>query len=189
MLWTAFRRALAGDWFDLRGFRRTTTWGERLRGTEPPALHAVCKMASGGGRSHGVSLGFMAPPTEVWVPNARHPSPWNGAPWQTLWSKQRIAGGTRALFVTVFVPYDPARRRGGDVQRGVSISLGASSESAVVQLSAAAVAPPSAASVSSIEVQVDIHGAWNVTRHLPRPQRQAPPPPPPTTHGSVDVAF
>lgn len=149
-----------GDWFDLSDFPITTQNIERLRGNLPARLNLVAKMGAVPGRTHGVAPGFAAPPTCNNVTQAggcdwRAQS--SGASgWQTLYSKQKIAQNSQALFVTVFVPYPAIAGRAvaESLARGVTITT--SDDGATVVLT------PYEASTALI-VKLDVHGAWNVT--------------------------
>lgn len=164
-----------GDWFDLSGFDITTNPIDRYRGLLPKRLNLVAKMANGdsdAGRKHGVTGGWMAPDNcpdsspdgcgwrEPGFGNAtRNPSPWPGFPWQTLWSKQRIPENSRALFVSVFVPYETAAGRAAAraLAKSIGIDVAADSESATVKLTPHG-------SAQELTVALDIHGKWSVAR-------------------------
>ena len=149
-----------GDWFDLSDFPITTQNIERSRGDLPKRLNLVAKMAAGPGRTHGVAPGFAAPPTCNNVTQAggcdwRAQSSGAGG-WQTLYSKQKIAQNSHALFVTVFVPYPVSAGRAVAEGSARAINITTSDDGATVVLT------PYEASTSLI-VKLDVHGAWNVT--------------------------
>ena len=147
-----------GDWFDLSGFERTTSWHQRLTHTEPPELSLLVKL-SGIGNTVGTSLGYMAPPElnyPTQPPGARHPSPWYTWPWQTIWSRQRVMEGDRGTFVSVFVPYDRHNTTARAIYANTTVTIGAANQSATVTLGAA-----------SKRVYVDVHGKWEVTAASP----------------------
>ena len=164
-----------GDWFDLSGFDITTSPIDRYRGLLPKRLNLVAKMGNAQpalNRKHGVTLGWMAmdncpdsSPTgcgwrEPGFGNAtRHPLPWPGFPWQTLWSKQKIAENSRALFVSVFAPYETAAGKSAAqaLAKSIAIDVAADSASATVKL-----VPHGSA--QELTVDLDIHGGWSVAR-------------------------
>ena len=99
-----------GDWADLKGFGRTTSVWQRATGNEPEAYSLVAKVSAAPNRTHGLADGYMAPGSLPWKSDPRHPSPWNLAYWQTLFTKQRhMAAGTTTIFTSVFVPYLPSQ--------------------------------------------------------------------------------
>jgi hypothetical protein len=89
----------------------------------------------------------------------RHPSPWLGFPWQTLWSKQRIPENSRALFVSVFSPYETAAGKlaAQALASSIHIDVAPNSESATVKLT-----PHNSA--HEVTVKLDIHGKWSSER-------------------------
>jgi hypothetical protein len=142
-----------GDWFDLSGFERTTSWHQRLTQREPPELSLMAKLAAPGG-TVGAALGYMAPPYsgfETHAPGQGHPTPWWTWPMQTLWNRQRVSEGDRALFVSVFVPYDRKSTTGRKTYEGVVVQLAADNESAVVEVKSA-----------GKRVHLDVRGGWAV---------------------------
>ena len=64
----------------------------------------------------------------------RDSRPWPGFPWQTLWSKERIPENPRAMFVSVFVPYETVAGRAAAtaVAKSIQTDVAADSESATV---------------------------------------------------------
>ena len=89
----------------------------------------------------------------------RHPQPWPGFPWQTLWSKQKIAENSRALFVSVFAPYETAAGKSAAqaLAKSIAIDVAADSASATVKL-----VPHGSA--QELTVDLDIRGKWSVAR-------------------------
>ena len=82
-----------------------------------------------------------------------------GFPWQTLWSKQRIASNSAAAFVSCFVPYEAASGKAAAqaVAKSIEIQLAASDDRATVKLT------PDGAT-KQLTVTLDIHGKWTVSR-------------------------
>ena len=161
-----------GDWFDLSGFEITTKPIDRFRGMLPKRLNLVAKMANGKGKTHGAVPGFMASstcpsPTATggcdWAAqpafSTRPKGSWLGFPWQTLWSKQRIASNSAAAFVSCFVPYEAASGKAAAqaVAKSIEIQLAASDDSATVTLTPFGATKP-------LTVTLDIHGKWSVSR-------------------------
>lgn len=143
----------ARNWFDLTGFERTTTWHQRLTRTEPPELSLVLKLVGSGNATVGNALGYMAPPQRGF-PTRRgsHATPWFSWPWQTVFNRQRVVEGERALFVSVFVPYDSKKTDGATINSKIGVAIDTAKESATVTLGSAAK-----------WVELDIHGGWKVT--------------------------
>ena len=132
---------------------------------EQPPLNLVAKLHVGGSNNtrasgaHGIALGYQAPGQSTWNNtdlSKNHPSPWFTWPWQTLWSKQRVAPRQRALFISVFVPYrasDAGSARA--IYEGISIMTSADGERATVTLT-----PPPC--TEPLVVSLDVHGNWSV---------------------------
>ena len=123
-------------------------------------------------KTHGAAPGFMASstcpsPTATggcdWAAQPafsnRPKGSWLGFPWQTLWSKQRIASNSAAAFVSCFVPYEAALGKAAAqaVAKSIEIQLAASDDSATVKLT------PDGAT-KQLTVTLDIHGKWTVSR-------------------------
>eukprot|EP01051_Picozoa_sp_SAG22_P002094 SAG22_NODE_89_length_21278_cov_16.698758_13_plen_122_part_00 len=87
------------------------------------------------------------------------PGPWLGFPWQTMWSKQKIAENSAAAFVSVFVPYEAAAGKAAAqaVADSIEITVAASDDSAVVKLT-----PHGAA--DQLTVELDVRGKFHVSR-------------------------
>ncbi len=143
----------ARNWFDLTGFERTTTWHQRLTRTEPPELSLVLKLVGSGNATVGSALGYMAPPQRGFATrHGSHATPWFSWPWQTVFNRQRVVEGERALFVSVFVPYDRRKTDGVTINSKIDVTIDAAKESATVTLGSVAK-----------RVELDIHGGWKVT--------------------------
>eukprot|EP01052_Picozoa_sp_SAG31_P024424 SAG31_NODE_2077_length_6501_cov_2.482037_3_plen_773_part_00 len=142
-----------GDWFDLTGFERTTTWHQRLTRTEPPELSLVVKLVGSGDATVGSVLGYMAPPQRGFsTRHGSHATPWFTWPWQTVFNRQRVVEGERALFVSVFVPYDRTITSGRSINSKIRVVIASNNESATVTLGSA-----------GKRVELDVHGGWKVT--------------------------
>ena len=70
--------------------------------------------------------------------------------WQTVWSKQRIPGNSRALFVSVFAPYVAAGGRAAARTVSSGIDIKTAGDGATVK--------------TALTVTLDVHGAWSVDR-------------------------
>ena len=77
--------------------------------------------------------------------------------WQTVWSKQRIPGNSRALFVSVFAPYVAAGGRAAARTVSSGIDIKTAGDGATVKLT------PDGAK-TALTVTLDVHGAWSVDR-------------------------
>ena len=77
--------------------------------------------------------------------------------WQTVWSKQRIPGNSRALFVSVFAPYVAAGGRAAARTVSSGIDIKTAGDGATVKLT------PDGAK-AALAVTLDVHGAWSVDR-------------------------
>ena len=100
---------------------------------------------------------ILTPESGVCVLCKTLPGSWLGFPWQTLWSKQRIASNSRALFTSVFVPYPAAAGRAAAQTVAEGIDVVAAGDGVVVTLT-----PHGAA--TALTVSLDVHGNWSVAR-------------------------
>lgn len=156
-----------GDWFDLRGFELTTNFIDVVAGRLPESLNLVAKFGGASGTEYGSSPGWQAMPycqnkECVWenpVLHDNHPQPWFGAPWQTFWSKRRIASSSRALFASVFVPYKVALGEGASaaIASKIQIETDDAAGTTVVNL----VLPESNTPAT---ISMDVMGKWHIIR-------------------------